>query len=722
MRKRRSVALCAGVAALACGGQAMAQSAPAELAPAAESVVPSGTAIYDQAFFTRFAPNNAEDILRRIPGVSTILDNSARPRQERGFGSGGAQILLGGRRFPGKANEITATLRRIPAANVERVELVTGASGDINVQSQGVVVNIVLRAGASVGGSGSWEVGARFSDSGWFDGEALLTYANAVGGLSYGLGVERQVWSGDNLPQNRWTRRTRHESYFYPGGAIQEVRPQTLYRRHVKWIATPQLGYDFASGDRLNLNGYYETRRVNEHDFTPLIRYARSGAQTLEAGETHDRDFGPPAWIFEVSGEYAAGVAGGEFLGLFIHRREALRTGDFRVRAEPTRTVEVSRSDQLVKRAEDIVRASFTRPLGGPSLELGAEAARNTYTQDLDVFFDFNGDGRLEQVAVPIANPEVEELRGELFSTLKWQPTATLSLEAGLNYEHSRLSTNYPLQPQKTLGFLKPRLDARYKVTPRDQVRVLIERTVSQLNFGNFVPRYNVTDDRVESGNPGLEPEKVWTFEAGYEHWLAGDGGRIDVRGFYDAITDAIDPVPLRDSRGALVSASGNIASATRYGIEAKASLRLGLIGLPDAQLSLRGLRQWSSIEDPFTGIDRRLGDDRSYAYDIGFRHDVTPWRMAYGFNYRDGGRATINSDLLVTEYYTIDPLLDAFVERGLARNLTVRLELQNLTHAPERRWRTLYAVNAIDGAVRRVDFFEERRDIRGALKVRGRS
>ncbi len=717
----RTAALGASVAALAWAGQALAQAPPAEALPAAEQVSTSGTAVYDQAFFTRFAPNNAEDILRRIPGVSTILDSSARPRQERGFGSGGSQILLGGRRFPGKANEITATLRRIPAASVERVELITGATGEINVQSQGVVVNIVLRPGASVGGSGSWEAGTRFSGTGWFDGEALLTYSGAVGGLSYGLGLERQVWSGDNLAQNRWTRRTRQEVYFYPDGRIQELRPQTWLRHHVKYIATPNLGYDFASGDRVALNGYYETRRVSEHDFTPLVRYARTGAETLRAGETHDRRFGQPASIFEVSGEYAAGVAGGDFLGLFIHRRESLRTTDSRVRAEPARTVEVARSDQLVKRGEDIVRASFTRPLDGPSLEVGAEAARNTYSQDLDVFFDFNGDGRLEPAVTPIANPEVQELRGELFSTLKWRPFAALSIDAGLTYEYSRLTTNYPLQPTKTLGFLKPRLDVRYKVTPRDQVRVLIERTVSQLNFSNFVPRYNVTDDRVESGNPNLEPEKVQSYELGYEHRLANDGGRLDVRGFYDDITDAIDPVPLRDGRGVLVSAQGNIPSATRYGLEAKASVRLGMIGLPDAQLSLRGLRQWSSIEDPFTGRERRLGDDRSYAYDIGFRHDLTPWRMSYGFNYRDGGRATINSDLLVTEYYTIDPLLDAFVEHGLSHSLTVRLELQNLTHSPERRWRTLYAVSAIDGTVRRVDFFEERRDIRGALKVRGR-
>src|SRR6185503_4801479 len=73
----------------------------------AENVV-----VYDQAFFAGYSVNNAEDMLRRIPGVPAILDGGT-DQQERGFGSGGARVLINGRRFPGKANEITANLRRI---------------------------------------------------------------------------------------------------------------------------------------------------------------------------------------------------------------------------------------------------------------------------------------------------------------------------------------------------------------------------------------------------------------------------------------------------------------------------------------------------------------------------------------------------------------------------------------------------------------------------------
>ncbi len=98
---------------------------------------------------------------------------------------------------------------------------------------------------------------------------------------------------------------------------------------------------------------------------------------------------------------------------------------------------------------------------------------------------------------------------------------------------------------------------------------------------------------------------------------------------------------------------------------------------------------------------------------------------MSYGFDYKSLGLATINSELLYTEYYEIDPLLEIFVERRLSSGLTLRLQMQNLTHSHERRSRNLYDVQPAGGAIqqrlRRVDFFEERRDIRFAVRLRGR-
>lgn len=711
---RRGIALCASVATLACAGQAKAQ---AVLSPAPEAA--AGTVVYNPTSYPD--ANTAEDILRRIPGLQTILDPNAQGRtQERGFGSAGAQVLLNGRRFPGKANEISANLRRIPASNVLRVELISGAAEGISVQNQGLLVNLVLREGAGVGGSGNWELNGRFNDEGRFNVDGLISYSRAFGALTVGGGIERNVWSPTVQGPVRWTDRFRNEVYYYPNGTIQELRPQTWVRSYSRWTFTGNSDYEFANGATVTLNGLYETPRFLETDETPLIRYSPAGVETLRALEYHERE-NPGSDIFEVSGEYNTGFGPGDFAGLFIVRRDTTPTLDFRTRNEPARDVEVSRSDSLVKTGEDIVRGSYTVPVGAVTLLLGAEGARNTLNQHLDVFFDFNNDGRLEPATIPIADPEVKELRGELFSNVKWQATPRLSVDASLNYEYSRLTTNYPFQPKRTLGFLKPRLDVRYRPSPRTQFRALVERTVSQLNFANFVPSYNLTDDRVESGNPALEPSKTWGYELGFERRLANDGGLIDIRAFYDDITDAIDKVPLLDSRGVLVSASGNIPSARSYGLEARVSLRLGFAGLPGAQLSLRGLRQWTRIQDPFTGLPRRMSADSAYIVDVGFRHDLPRRRMSYGFTYNEPGLQYFTSDLLVSTRTSFEPRLEAFVERALWGNVTLRLELENLTHVHWVAWRTRYLVNAIDGRVRRVDLADDLRDRRGTLRIRGR-
>ena len=132
------------------------------------------TVVYDEEFFARYSVNNAEDMLRLIPGVSTILDTRAQ-QQERGFGTGGAQVLINGRRFPGTANEINTNLRRIAPDSILRVELIRGVSGDIAVRSGGLLVNLVLREGAGLAGTGSWESAVETSISNAIQGLRAVT-------------------------------------------------------------------------------------------------------------------------------------------------------------------------------------------------------------------------------------------------------------------------------------------------------------------------------------------------------------------------------------------------------------------------------------------------------------------------------------------------------------------------------------------------------------------
>jgi outer membrane receptor for ferrienterochelin and colicin len=138
-------------------------------------------------------------MLQRVPGVQEILNRNrqqrnsgggASSRGSRGFGSGGDQILIDGKRLAGKSNNIDDTLGRISAEQVERIELIRGASSALDVQSQGLVVNIILKEGAS---NSSTFVQLKSEVKGDNDPgfEALISHSGAISSLDYTLSAAR---------------------------------------------------------------------------------------------------------------------------------------------------------------------------------------------------------------------------------------------------------------------------------------------------------------------------------------------------------------------------------------------------------------------------------------------------------------------------------------------------------------------------------------------------
>lgn len=746
-----------------CGAAAWAMLAGAAQAQSSQPSDPTDRVVYGKDYFATYNVSNVEEMLRLLPGGPAILEANTQQQQQaaaqRGFGAGGARVLINGRRFPGKANDINANLRRIPVSNVERVELISGTAQGINVQSEGILVNIVLREGAALAGSGSYEANLRLNDRGREGVDGLLAYNGVRGALSYSLGIERNLWTPPGIAAGRYSDRTRREVFYYPNGQVQQLRPQEWERPHDKWIYTGGATYDFANGDRLQLNGLYQRQRATATDITEFTPFDTAGRPGQAGRETHVNASGINT-ILEVGGEYQARIADGDLRTVFITRRVEQPTLDYRNRTVAGSDFEISRNAIKVETGEDIVRSTYTRPIAkGQSLEFGAEVARNTLDQGIEIFLDTNADARLEQVDFVTA--QVKELRGEVSVTHRWTVSPAISLETSLKYEASRLDSDFdpsrltpspPVIPERTLKFFKPRLDLRYRADPLTQYRLRIERTVSQLDFNNFVPRFDQSDvlrPRVVAGNPEIEPEKTWIAEVGIQRRLGGDAGLIEARAFYNDIEDAIDKMPLcRLQNGdsapgeacvpgglaRLYSAEGNIPSAKLYGFEVKASLRLNRVGVKDGLLSLTYLRQESEIKDPFATLsrlvnasrpieERRLRNDAGYNLTVAFRQDLKAWGASYGFTYQRFGWTTITSDLQIRDYLTVRPILEAFVEKRLSPRMSVRLEVQNIID-DERRTRLLYAQNAVAagvaGALTRYETYDENRDTRLALRLRG--
>ncbi|MEL0209218.1 MAG: TonB-dependent receptor plug domain-containing protein, partial [Novosphingobium sp.] len=460
-------ASCAAIAMLAtttCFSAARAQTQSG----AAEPNETSGKVEYDPSYFMAYEVQNADDMLRRIPGVAPIIAGIGSAVQTRGFGSGGDQILINGRRVPGKSNEISKILARINVRSVQRIELIRGVSKDIDVQSSGLVVNIVLRAGEKVAGGGNFELNLRGGDRRLLGPDGLVNYSSSVGRLAFNLGIERNLTSLPGSNDQRFDDRTRIERYFYLDGTLQEDRVQDWRRDHNKWIYTGGLTYDFDGGARAQLNGFYQTIDITETDVTDFVQFNRAGNEQLRAQDFHERTLAPIV-VWEVSGEFISRLAGGNLAVMFISNRRDQDTIDFRNRlgVGPS-VIELSRSEAASKQSEDIIRAQYGFDLTSKfNLEVGGEGARNTLRQTLQPYFDLDRDGEVEPVMLPFGAADVVEWRGEAFVNSRWTPFPAGTINASLNFEHSKLTTNSVLNPGRSLSFWKPRIDARLDTSKR---------------------------------------------------------------------------------------------------------------------------------------------------------------------------------------------------------------------------------------------------------------
>ncbi|MFD2429713.1 TonB-dependent receptor plug domain-containing protein [Sphingobium scionense] len=139
---------------------------------------PAERAVYTPVDFQRFAPRNAWDMLLRVPGFA-IKESQER----RGLGQATSNVLFNGARPSNKSDDLETQLTRIPAANVERIEIVDGASLDIPGLS-GQVANLTYKAGRTTG-QFEWRpvMRAHFADELYTRGN--VSVSGSTGALQY---------------------------------------------------------------------------------------------------------------------------------------------------------------------------------------------------------------------------------------------------------------------------------------------------------------------------------------------------------------------------------------------------------------------------------------------------------------------------------------------------------------------------------------------------------
>ncbi len=675
---------------------AAGEAAPADrvhLAPGVYSTGDGSKVTYDASYFTPYQVVTAADMLRWVPGGAALLPRGpggGGDDDKRGFGSGGDQVLINGKRLSGKSNDIGSAMQRIQAGVVSRIELIRGTAAGLDVRSEGTLINIVLREDIAAG-SGAWQLHSAFYGRSKPDFDGLFSYSDAAGKLDYLLSAQLG-------PYNRGNDVERFEEFFAPDtGALTERREIVLPMLKKELVLNASGSWAFDDGAVLNVNTRFADTGNEEDETTRVITVGEPDTALFR----NILDQSGTDWEIGGDAEQPLGAGSLKTRAIF-QRREGSEAR--RITLSSTDAGNVPAESLFTTNdvaTESILRGSYSwQPAAGHNLELGIEAARNTLDKDIRLF-EVAPDGELTPVTLFNSDSDVTEDRYEFFSTHFWPMRPSIVLESALNIEYSEIGQQgVDVDNARTFTYVKPRIDLRWDLTGTTQLRGSLERTVSQLDFGDFVADFDNDNDQVDTGNPELEPQKAWEFTVAWERRLADDNGVLQARVFYNDVEDHVDNVRVTDT----VSAAGNIGDASYYGAELSGSLRLSSIGLDGAVLDASYTLQDSSTTDPFTGSERKMSGIREREYSLNFRHDIAAWRFSYNIEVDWRGKRYAN-DINFRETQTaVRPNTHIAMQYRLTDRVLLWFDTRIVFDSHDRRTRERYTGNIADGNLLRYE------------------
>ncbi|HEX5378468.1 MAG TPA: TonB-dependent receptor [Phenylobacterium sp.] len=634
-------------------------AAPAQAVEAA-AISPAavqGVTSYPVSFFAAAKATTALDMLARVPGFQLDTGDDVR-----GFEGAAGNVLIDGARPASKTDSLDEILRRIPAGQVDHVELIRGGAPGIDMQGKSIIANVVRSKTAK------WQAVTAFANNYIYDGRDKIGVrleltgpigpGSFEGSARYGEGVDDGSGSGPNLqvdPTGKVLGRAGIESH---GDVHQSV-------------GTAAYELPFAGGS-LKVNGrlFDDHYRYNELD--------RVTFPTIELDSGHDTQ------------DRLQTELGARFSRRFGDRTQlelvALRQTDDLAYASEFRTPAAKVRFGLDKDTEETIGRGVLkyRWSDALSLEAGGEGALNTL--DNKTSFVRNG----APVPLPAANVHVEEKRNEVFGKAVWRASPQWTLEGGLRYETSSITSTGDVRLEKDLHFAKPRLFVTWAPAQGTQVRLRYERVVGQLNFDDFVASSTLASGVVTAGNPDLDPEQAWVSEIAVEQgfWKKGS---IALTLRHSELSDAIDRAPSFDAAGVAHDAPSNIGDGTKDEAILDLTLPLDRFLIPGGQL--RGTSTWrkSEVTDPTTLAKREISRLRPVEWEAHFSQDLPQFNANWGVDVFGGWRQTsYRFDQVYTD--KLKTFVVLYAEYKPAPDLTFTAQVQNLTERGFRHIQDVYA------------------------------
>ncbi|GAB4413128.1 MAG: outer membrane beta-barrel family protein [Bacteroidia bacterium] len=508
------------------------------------------------------------DVLEQIPSVEVDIEGNLLLR-----GSGGVRILIDGRPSGLTGVSNAGVLKQIPAATVERVEVITTPSARFDPEGSAGIINIVTKKNrlAGLNGSASLSVG---------------TNRKANGSLSLGYRDRsfRLSSAYDANFERRWGERSIYRSTATPAGDIALDQRTDFLRETFVDVLRPDIEFYLGEKNTLAFSGiinrrsYTSTediryRNISAKDvFTDYIDRSsenRASGDIYDIELDYDRTFATAGRLLTLNLGYASFAetdSGAYNEAYFLPDGSPLGI-------DPVRQQTAARNGSYTLTGS----LDYTHPLPkGLKLETGLKANYRTIDNGfLLAQFD-------EVQAYFVADPrfsndyDYREQTYAAYGVLSRQQKR-LGYQLGLRAEQTISQSEIPAAAERydyRYFNLFPSLHLTYKTSKQHQWQASYARRIDRPAISMLNPYPTFTDPRnISFGNPDLLPAYVHLGEL--THAKTWKKGSITSALYLRYIDDAVRRYYSVDSSGLSVNRFENIGRAYAGGLELIGNARL---------------------------------------------------------------------------------------------------------------------------------------------------
>jgi hypothetical protein len=623
--------------------------------------------VYTPAYFARFAPKTAYDMLAQIPSFTIRTTDTS----VRGLGQAQENVLINGERIANKSGGAVDQLQRISADNVERIEVLDAASLGIAGLS-GQVANVTLKTAIKSSGQFEWNPSwrAHYAKPEWLGGS--ISYSGKEGPVDYTVSVENDYGRGA-FGGPIWL--------YDANGAVIETRKEIYHGETERANMQLKLGLDGPGSSVGNLTLGYTPY------WKPSIQ--RDHRVITATGEERSRDIRTKldGYFADINADYEFALGPGRLKLIGVRHREheplvQTLVLSFDTAGGDSEGTRFSRDTHL---GETVERGEYHWKSGKNDWQISVERAFNSLDQK-GRLFDLDPSGDFVEVPFPEGTGKVTEVRYEAIATLSRPLTSNLDLQIAAGGEISHLDRIDDDQPVRKFFRPKGSIVLGWHPAPSWDVSLKLRRKVGQISFYDFLAQPKLSEDRENAGNPELVPPQSWEAETEFSHDL-GRWGKTRLNLHYYRVSDIIDVIPIgTDEQGI-----GNLPKADRYGFESVSTLNFDPLGWSGAKLDLTIGREWTKVKDPLTGEKRPISGVQDSWFSAQVRHDIpgTPFAWSAYAQYQH-----YEKNFFLTEVYrSLDlPWISGFyVEHKNVLGMKLRFTVDNILNGRHLFYRHVY-------------------------------